>query len=71
MELFLTIGHTASITYNYGFGRNTYTTYESTSDPKPVTATVYSNHYGSVSLSATGTHAVYWNQYSWNEKTSI
>lgn len=64
-------GHTVSVTYYYGFGRNTYDAYASTSDPKPVTATAYSSHYGSKSLSAAGTHAVYWKQYTWEETTSI
>jgi hypothetical protein len=64
-------GHTVSVTYTYGFGKETYTKYASASDPKPVTATAYSSHYGSESLSAAGTHGVYWGQYSWNETTSI
>jgi len=64
-------GHTVEVTYHYGFGLYTYDSYASTSDPKPVTATAYSRHYGSESRSATGKHGVYWGQYSWNEKTSI
>jgi hypothetical protein len=63
--------HHVSVIYTYGFGLDRYTVSNSAFSTYCASATASSDHYGSVSLSASGTHRVDYNQYSWRGHTSI
>lgn len=64
-------GHVVSVRYIYGFGTEQITVSNSASNSSTISATAYSQHYGSVSLHAYGTHSVYAGTGSWTDYTSI